>query len=89
MPERTTTVWTCSRCGSVEEVRGAEQPKDWVRVAFVNPPKASWNDRTEVGDLCNDELCGGLLVAFVNGAYEETQARVVEMRRMMARAVGE
>ena len=85
MPERTTTVWTCSRCGFVEEVEGTGQPKDWVRVGFVHPPKASWTDKlTVLGDLCNNPDCGGLIVAFMGGTEEAERARQAEFARMLA-----
>lgn len=86
MPERTTTEWTCSRCGSVDEVEGTGQPKNWVRVGFVNPPKASWADEvTVLGDLCNDPDCGGLIVAFMRGEYEVERAKNAEQKRLMAK----
>lgn len=86
MPEHTTTVWTCTRCGSVEEVQGTNQPKDWIRVGFVNPPRASWTDKlTVLGDLCNDPDCQGLVVAFVHGDEDDQRAKNAEMRRMMAK----
>lgn len=85
MPEHTTTVWTCSRCGNVEEVQGTGQPKDWCRVGFVNPPRASWTDKaTVIGDLCNDPECGGLIVAFVNGEEEMARAKAIEYQRLLA-----
>lgn len=84
MAERTTTVWTCTRCGSQEEVEGLGQPKDWCRVGFVNPPKASWSDRlTVLGDLCNASTCGGLLVAFMHGDDDKERARLVEFELAM------
>ncbi len=82
MPEHTTTVWTCSRCGVVEEVEGTGQPKNWIRVGFVTPPR-SGDQATVLGDLCNDELCGGLVVAFVHGEEQTEQERIVELRRML------
>lgn len=85
MPEHTTTVWTCSRCGAVEEVEGTGQPKNWCRIGFVNPPRASWSDKaTILGDLCNDDECGGLIVAFVHGEEKTARARIVEMKRLQS-----
>lgn len=84
MPERTTTVWTCTRCGATEEVEGTGQPKNWVRVGFVNPPKASWTDNlTTLGDLCNDPKCGGLLVAFMHGNEDDEEARINHLHDVM------
>lgn len=67
MASHTTTVWTCERCGDVEEVEGHDkQPKDWIRVLFVTPPRGSLSDLAEaLGDLCNK--CGGDLVWFCHG----------------------
>lgn len=79
MADHTTTVWTCERCGAVEEVEGTGQPSNWVRAYFVNPPKASIaNVAKKLGDLCDP--CGGLLVDFVNGKnVEQEMARALEM----------
>lgn len=89
MPEYTRTVWTCTRCGCVEEVEGMGQPKNWVRVGFVTPPKASWSDcLTIMGDLCNGPRCGGLLVEFVNGKEKVAEERLNNYDEMMARVEG-
>lgn len=86
MPERTETTWTCSRCGAIETLPGTDQPKDWTRVGFVNPPKASWGDKlTILGDLCNGPRCGGLLVAFMHGEELSEAMRIDEMEAAMAR----
>jgi hypothetical protein len=89
MPENTTTVWTCSRCGCVEEVEGMGQPKDWCRVGFVYPPRASWADKVqEIGDLCNAPGCGGLIIAFMNGKEDEEAKRQAEVARLLQKVEG-
>lgn len=79
MPEATTTLWTCTRCGAEETVEGTGQPKTWNRLYFVNPPKGSVNDLAKcLGDLCNP--CGGLMVDFVTGKNIEAEmAKALEM----------
>lgn len=90
MPEHTTTVWTCSRCGCVEEVEGTGQPKDWCRVGFVTPPKASWSDSLQVlGDLCNRDGCGGLIVAFMQGTEDVESERHANIAAAIQRAVSD
>lgn len=87
MPEHTTTVWKCSRCGCVEEVEGTDQPKDWCRVGFVTPPRASWSDKLQVlGDLCNADMCGGLIVAFMHGTEDVEKPRLIHIAEAMERA---
>lgn len=79
MPETTTTVWTCSRCGTARHLSGTDQPKDWCRAYFVVPPRGSVNDIGQsLGDLCDP--CGGLLVDFVNGKnIEQEMAKALEL----------
>lgn len=92
MPEATSTVWTCSRCGVTETlVHGGgrwAQPKNWLRAFFVTPPRASAADcLTLIGDLCNP--CGGLLVDFVHGRnIEQEMARALELAHL-EKLVGE
>lgn len=87
MPEHTTTIWTCSRCGDVEEVEGIGQPKDWCRVGFVTPPKASWSDKLQtLGDLCNGDMCGGLIVAFIQGTEDVEKPRLIHIAEAIERA---
>lgn len=86
MPEHTTTKWTCSRCGKVETHEGSEQPPNWSRVGFVTPPRGSWSDKvTILGDLCNDPLCGGLIVAFMHGEELTETERQRRMSEALAR----
>lgn len=85
MPSNTTTVWTCSRCGAVEEVEGTGHPKTWIRVGFVNPPKASWESVTVVGDLCNGPDCGGLIVDWMKGTEDKKRRHQRDYDAAMAR----
>lgn len=56
MPEKTTTAWTCSRCGLTETLDGIAQPPDWARLLTLCPPRSTVSaDGTEVlGDLCKE-----------------------------------
>lgn len=84
------TTWTCTRCGRTEQLAGLDQPKDWVRVGFVCPPKASWTDRlTVVGDLCNGPDCGGLIVAFMHGTEAEEILRQDQYAAAMGRVAAD
>lgn len=77
----TTTVWTCSRCGVVEECADTNQPKNWSRVFFATPPRCA--DYTSCGYLCNP--CGGYLVIFVTGGdVAEAEAHEAKLAQMLA-----
>lgn len=79
MPELTSTVWTCSRCGTTRHLSGTDQPKDWLRVHYVTPPRGSVSDiGRSIGDLCDP--CGGFLVDFMTGKnIEQEMAKALEM----------
>jgi hypothetical protein len=79
----TTTVWTCRRCGVVEECAGTDQPKNWNRVYFASSPRSS--EPQPCGYLCNP--CGGYLITFVTGGdVAEAEAKDAELARMLAAA---
>lgn len=68
MSRRTTTEWTCARCGAVVVTEGVTQPANWSRFKFATPPESS--ESRDVGDLCNP--CGGYAVVFITGGDVET-----------------
>lgn len=81
MPETTTTDWVCSRCGNGLTLKDRDQPDDWCKVYFANPPRAGFDLFKPLGDLCDP--CGGLLVDFVNGKdIAEEMAKALEMSRI-------
>lgn len=63
MPEKTFTVWTCSRCGHTEEMNGRDQPEDWTRVLELSPPRSNPIEAESLSDLCS--MCAGAFSYFL------------------------
>lgn len=47
------SIWICDRCGKEERLDYNKQPRDWLAVVFVNPPKKSLDHEKRL-HLCGD-----------------------------------
>lgn len=81
MGHKTTTTWTCDRCGVKVVLAEREQPDTWTHWYFRTPPNASSEKETSAGVLCNE--CGGLAVEFMHSKDEQAIKRAHEVAKMM------
>lgn len=81
MGSKTTTTWTCDRCGLKLVLAEREQPKDWSTWLFRTPPLGSSDTEKSVGVLCNE--CGGLAVSFIHSDDEKAVKQAREIARLM------
>jgi ribosomal protein L37E len=69
MGHKTTTTWTCDRCGVKVVLDEREQPNTWTHWYFRTPPNAASEVERSTGILCNE--CGELAVEFIHSKDEQ------------------
>lgn len=75
MSERSIELWTCDRCGVVEERGCGAQPSLWRRVRFYTPPRSSEYEVGKTFDLCL--TCTRVVTEFL-GVSRNREAETVD-----------